>query len=90
VKFLEKITRRNSIGRLAIVSAVPFLLIATDFFFSPILIDTHIARFDTSLNDLFKYNSVYLGIFRGNDCLCLSTTSVTPNIWSTWRASQPL
>ena len=67
MQFLERITRRNSIGRFAIVSAIPLLLLAIDFFFSPIWIDTHIVRFDTGLNDLFQYNSVYLGIFRGND-----------------------
>jgi hypothetical protein len=67
VQLLEKITRRNSIGRFAIVSAIPFFLLAIDFFFSPIWIDTHVVRFDTGLNDLFQNNIVYLGIFRGND-----------------------
>src|SRR6516225_5548122 len=62
-----KITRRNSIGRFAIVSAIPFFLLAIDFFFSPIWIVTHVLRFETGLNDLFQNNIFFLGIFRGND-----------------------
>jgi hypothetical protein len=67
VHFLEKITRRNSIRRFTVVSAIPFFLLAVDFFFSPIWIDTHITKSDTGLNDLVQHNSVYLGSFRGND-----------------------
>lgn len=66
MKLSEKITRRNSIVRLAIISAIPFLILAIDFFFSPIWIDTRIVRTDTGLNDLFQHSSVYLGMFRGN------------------------
>jgi hypothetical protein len=66
VHFLEKITRRKSIRRFAVVSAIPFFLLAVAFF-SPIWIDTHIAKSDTGLNDLVQHNSVYLGSFRGND-----------------------
>jgi hypothetical protein len=67
VQFLERITRRNSIGRFAIVSIIPFFLLAIDFFFSPIWIDTRVVRSDAGLNDLFRNSSVYLGMFRGND-----------------------
>jgi hypothetical protein len=67
MQLFKRITRRNSIGRFAIVSAIPFLLLAIDFCFSPIWVDTQIVRFDTGLNNLFQHSSVYLGMFRGND-----------------------
>lgn len=67
MQLLQKMTRRNSIGRLAIVCVISFLILAIDFFFSPIWIDTRIANIDASLNDLLRHNSVYLGMFRGND-----------------------
>jgi hypothetical protein len=67
MQLLRNTTRRNSIGRLAFVCVIPFLILGIDFFFSPILVDTHIVKTDTGLNDLFLHNSVYLGMFRGND-----------------------
>ena len=67
MQILKNITRRNSIGRLAIICIIPFVILAIDFLFSPIWVDTHIVNTDANLSDLFRDNSVYLGMFRGND-----------------------
>jgi hypothetical protein len=63
MKLWQRLFRKNSPGRFALVCLIPFILFGVDFRLSPVLFDTRVGN-DTSIPDVFRSDS---GTLREHD-----------------------